>query len=287
MKQLLTPKLDFVFKKLFTEDTRILISLLNTVLMLSAHQCIRSAEIRNPGILPEDIARKFIVLDIRASDETGRRFDIEMQARKYAAYPERALYYLAKMYGEQLDAGEAYDQLSPVIGVHFLDYELFPIQQDYRFCFELRDVRHPDLRLTDNLSLHIFELPKPRKRSYPGDAANLLEWIHFFNHAHEEREKSMRTHYTNPMIHGAFGILETLSADDQTRLLAEMREKALKDEASMLSAARREGMEKSKRETALNLLSMGKLTVSEIALVTRLAPEAVEKLKKSAPRTWQ
>ena len=51
----------------------------------------------------------------------------------------------------------------------------------------------------------------------------------------------MRTHYKNPAIHKAFDRLEEMSADEQTRLRAEIREKALKNEVSMLAAAHREG----------------------------------------------
>ena len=116
--------------------------------------------------------------------------------------------------------------------------------RDFRFRFGLRDERHPALRLTDDLSLHIFELPKVGGKDHVGPReGSLSEWLHFFNHAHEEDE-TMRAHYKNPMIHKAFGILEQLSADEETRLRAEMRERALKDEVSMLAAAERKGMEK-------------------------------------------
>ena len=47
--------------------------------------------------------------------------------------------------------------------------------------------------------------------------------------------------YTNPNIHKAYRVLHGLSADEEARQLAEMREKALKDEVSELNAARREG----------------------------------------------
>lgn len=51
----------------------------------------------------------------------------------------------------------------------------------------------------------------------------------------------MRTQYTNPMIHKAFDLLEQLSADELARQRAEVREKALKNEVSMLEDARTEG----------------------------------------------
>lgn len=289
MRYLLTPKLDFVFKRLFVEDTEILADLVNRVLGLPESGRIRSVEVRNPTILPEEIGKKFIILDILASDEMKNQYDIEMQARKYAFYPERALYYLCRMYSEQLESGERYDRLRPGIGIHFLDYEMFPEEDDFQFQFEMTDVRHPKLRLTDNLSLFLLELPKPEKKEC-GDrnAAGLLEWIHFFNHAPDEEDETMRTHYTNPMIHRAFDVLTRLSADEETRRLAQMREKALKDEVSMLYAARKEGEKKGKKEgkkegreeTAQNLLSMGVLTIEQIARAAGLSVAEVERLQE-------
>ncbi len=240
---LLTPKSDFVFKKLFTSDTDLLVNLLNSVLQLPEKRQIRSVEIRNPMILPEDITRKFIILDILATDESDHIYEIEMQVRQYDWYSKRSLYYASKIYADQLDSGNEYDKLLPVIGIHFLDYEEFPDYSDFHFCFELRDFRHPELILTEDMSIHIFELPKFEKLGESGVFGNALgEWLHFFNHADKE-DRTMRENYKNPAIRKAFDYLELLSADDKNRYLSEIREKSLKNERSELSAARRKGAE--------------------------------------------
>ncbi len=229
MDSLLTPKLDFVFKKLLTKDTALLINLINSVLELPPRRRIASVEIKNPIILQEDITDKFIVLDIRVVDHSGKQYDIEMQAQKYEGYPQRALYYLSKIYGGQLKAGEEYEVLKPVVGIHFLSYKQFPEYDDFDFRFDFRESRHPELKLTDDMSFYIFELPKIKqisKEDLPDQPlGDMLEWLHFFNHAHKEVKKTMRTQYKNPAIHDAFSILEELSADEKTRHLAEMREK--------------------------------------------------------------
>jgi len=53
----------------------------------------------------------------------------------------------------------------------------------------------------------------------------------------------MRTQYRNSIIHHAFDVLESLSADKETRYRAEMRDRALKNEIFQLRAAREEGFE--------------------------------------------
>lgn len=113
MSHLLTPKLDLVFKLLFAQDTDLLLDLVNTVLASPVPRHIRSLEVRNPTILPEELTEKFIILDILAVDENNRQYDIEMQVQKFSYYPERTLYYLCRMYAGQLEAGEPFTHLTP------------------------------------------------------------------------------------------------------------------------------------------------------------------------------
>jgi len=194
------------------------------------------------------------------------------------------LYYLSRIYAGQLDSGEDYEKLKPVIGIHFLDYELFPDQDDFRFRFEMRDVRYPGLKLTDDMVLHIFDLAKfenMTENKHPGN--DLSEWLRFFNHAHEE-DKTMRTAYKNPSIHKAFDVLETLSADEKTRQLARMREDALRNERSELFYAEKRGEKRGEQKnavkTAKNLLSMAVLTPDQIAQATGLSIEEIQKLQR-------
>ncbi|MDI6791376.1 MAG: Rpn family recombination-promoting nuclease/putative transposase [bacterium] len=201
MKHLLTPKLDYVFKRLFAKDMEILLDLVNAVLNFPEPQRIQSLEVKNPTILPEQITDKYIILDILAVDRRGYQYDIEMQAQKYQYYPERTVYYLCRMYANQLEAGEKYESLNPVLGIRFLDYEQFPDDKDFHYCFQLRDVRHPNLRLTNHLSVYMFELPKLKNSTQSEQwGEKVFEWLHFLNHAQEEGEQTMRTQYTNPAI---------------------------------------------------------------------------------------
>lgn len=71
MKNLLSLKNDYVFKKLFSQNTEILMDLINCVLNLSKESGIVSVAIKNPDILADEIEKKYIILDIRAVDESG------------------------------------------------------------------------------------------------------------------------------------------------------------------------------------------------------------------------
>lgn len=244
MTTLLTPKLDLVFKLLFAEHENLLLDLINSVLAYPNHLRIKHVEVKNPTVLPDDLTEKFIILDILAIDDRQQQYDIEMQVQRYAAYPERALFYLCRLYGTQLESGADYGKLLPVIGIHFLDFEHFPMIPEWHTCFELRETHYHDLCLTRDLSLHLFELPKLERAERAGIWGDSeWEWLHFLNHAHEENSANMRTQYRNSTIHHAFDVLESLSADKETRYRAEMRDRALKNEIFQLRAAREEGFE--------------------------------------------
>ncbi len=270
MKPILSPKIDLVFKMLFVRDSAILANLIDCVLDLPEGARIRSVEVRNPAILPEEIGRKFIVLDIKAEDQSGRKFNVEMQVRKYASYSKRSVYYLCKLYAEQLDSGDDYAELKPVVGIHFLDYEEFECCPEFHFRCSFRDIRHPEISLTDDLVLHVVEMPVFERTRPENVPPELAEWIRFFNNAENETEETVMKNYANPHIHKAHCALKALSADEETRQRAETRERALKDEVSELNAARREG----KREGMLRLI------FATLRLRFRVVPEAAdEKLK--------
>ncbi|MEZ4524829.1 MAG: Rpn family recombination-promoting nuclease/putative transposase [Desulfobacterales bacterium] len=291
MTKLLSVKNDLVFKMLFTRNPDVLTDLINCVLNLSGPDRIVSVKILNPLVLPEEITKKFIVLDIRASDSSGREHDIEMQVRKYDSYPQRSLYYLCRMYSDQLKTGEDYSALRPVVGIHFLDYRQFEEETGFHYAFRLRDTRYPELVLTEDLSLHIFEFPGIEKFMKERKNEPLFEWLRFLSHGHEEGGRDMRE-YANPVIHTAFDALENLSADAVTRQFAEMREKALKDETTLLNEYLRKGerigfgkgiekgIEKEKKEMVKILLAMGELTVEKIAKIVRLSVEEIRKMEK-------
>ena len=93
--------------------------------------------------------------------------------------------------------------------------------------------------------------------------------IHLFDPAHEEGDESMQENYQNPMIHKAYNTLKALSADEETRELAERREKALKDEAMFLNEARREGEKRGEKRGKIQ----GEIKTYQELLASGLLPK--------------
>ncbi|MTW23284.1 hypothetical protein GJ668_19900 [Allochromatium palmeri] len=144
------------------------------------------------------------------------------------------------------------------------------------WCFEMRDRDHPEVRLGRELQLNIVEL---RKADRLGQLPERLSaWIAYFEHWREDT--TMSTHTYAP-VQRAIEKLRALSADEDARYWAEAREKALRDEATLLLEAREEGRQEAAREMARNLIKLGLLNDVQIAQITGLSVAQIEAMRTS------
>ena len=120
---LLDPKNDYVFFRLFSEAPELLIDLINAV--RADQPPIVEITLLDARLTPERITGKRLVLDLNGVDERGRRFNIEIQVRHFPFWIKRAMMYLARLYSDQLNAGTDYQEAQAVIGIHLLDFDLF------------------------------------------------------------------------------------------------------------------------------------------------------------------
>ena len=79
----------------------------------------------------------------------------------------------------------------------------------------------------------------------------------------------------------AMNRIRVLSADEEARRLAFVRERALRDEVSLLNEAKREGREEGREEVARNLIEMNLLTDEQIAVASGLTEVEVRALRES------
>lgn len=74
--------------------------------------------------------------------------------------------------------------------------------------------------------------------------------------------------------------LEYLSGDEETRRLAELREKAIRDELAAIAQAKNEGINQEKLKIAKKMLEEN-IDIETIAKITELAKEEIEKIKNN------
>lgn len=89
---------DFAFKKTFgsPENKLALISLLNAI--LDRKSPIVDVTIENPFNLQDFQDDKLSILDIRAVDQTGAIYDVEMQLSNFSGLVQRIVFYGCEIY---------------------------------------------------------------------------------------------------------------------------------------------------------------------------------------------
>ena len=108
----LNPKTDFAFKRIFGSERshEILLSFLNAILGLQSPYRIVDLTLLDPYLAPKIRGMKDTYLDVRARDEQGQWYIIEMQVLNVAAFEKRVLYNACKAYSGQIQRGEDYYQ---------------------------------------------------------------------------------------------------------------------------------------------------------------------------------
>jgi predicted transposase/invertase (TIGR01784 family) len=111
----------------------------------------------NPDISPQAIGDKFCKLDINMV-VNGQRTNLEVQVDNEGDYPERSLYYWARLYSSALQAGQSYLSLPRVIIISIVDFQQFDCAE-YRSEFLPLEVNRHEL-LSDRMKMLYLELRK-------------------------------------------------------------------------------------------------------------------------------
>ncbi len=179
----INPKTDFAFKKIFGSDQShaILISFLNGILY-NGTPTIQDLEILNPYQAPKVLGIKATYLDIRAKLISREMVIIEMQVLNVAGFEKRVLYNAAKAYSMQLDSGQSYAKLNPVIALTIVDFELFPGVKGVISRFVLKERQMLIDYPINDLELVFVELPK-FKLTLNQLVTLTDQWLYFFQNA--------------------------------------------------------------------------------------------------------
>lgn len=249
-KGLLDPKVDFVFKNIFgsKEHPDILISFLNAILKPVVP--IVGVELRGTDISKHFIDDKYSRLDIKAVTSHKETINIEIQLKNEHNMIKRSLYYLSKMYEEQLGEGDDYAKLERTICINILNFKYLKAE-DFHTGYRFKEMQTHE-ELTDVMEIHFIEIPKLPKESDKKDM--LVAWTEFLRDPESEKVRSLEL--TVKELREAKDELIRMSNDAEQRALYEMRTKILKDKNSALNKAKEEGREEAKKEAARALLDL-------------------------------
>ena len=239
------PKVDYVFKRLFgrAANQALAIHLLNAVLEPAPRQRVVDLELLNPFNGRDYADDKLSILDIKARDQSGRQFNVEMQLLANRHFRPRVLYYWARLHQSHLTEGEDYGVLRPTLSICFVNTPLFPEIPAYHVVFELRERAYPQVAFTDHLVVHILELSKFTKSA--AELATPLDvWLYFLRHG-ERLDAAALPPALDVVaeVQRAMGELLMVTQSDLERERYEARLKFQRDMSTALREAREEGLE--------------------------------------------
>ena len=242
---LLSPKIDFVFKKIFGNEKHpeILISFLNAV--MEPIDPIKSVQIKNSDIEKEHIEDKYSRLDIKAITNSGEYINVEIQVKNEYNMIKRSLYYWSKLYEEQIIQGDNYEKLAKTVCINILDFKYLKNNR-YHNAYRLKEIKTNE-QLTDVMEIHFIEIPKLKKVKNSQEITDMLTaWIEFINNP--EGEVISNLEMSKKEIREAKEELIRLSANSRERSIYEKRKESLLNKTSAIIKATEEGRAEGRAE---------------------------------------
>ena len=282
---LMRPKIDFAFKEVMM-DEKARTGFLAAVLGLDPLD-IKEARILNPYLRKVHDDDKLGILDVRVLLNNDTEIDTEIQLSTMASWADRSLFYVSKMYVDQIGESEDYNHFKKCVNISILDFTLFKGDAHFYSRFHIwEDTRH--IKYTDKMEFHVIELPKlPKGREEENN--DVFLWAKFINAETEEEFEMVAAR--NKYIESAYEHLRVISQDEGKRLEYEARKKAIRDYNQGIWEAKEEGRKEGKeegrkegrkdslKEVAKSLLTMGQ-SPEFIMQATGLPLGQIEELRK-------
>ncbi|MDX2245873.1 MAG: Rpn family recombination-promoting nuclease/putative transposase [Bacteroidia bacterium] len=264
-------KNDIAFRKVFGNENRkeTLISFLNAVLDFHGDQRISQVTILNPYQLPKLKGGKVTIIDVKATDQVGRTYIVEMQVGDIDGFEKRVLFYSSKSYSDQIKRADFYRKLRPVIFIGILDF-VHTENKNYLSRSQIRDVETGEQTIRD-MEFNFIELPKFKLEL--DELETLTEkWIYFIKNA-----ENLEVVPENINDEGLKSAYEEANVQTWTQEELDAYEYAFmreEDERARLDKAKQDGKEENEINTILKLKAKGK-TVEEISDLLDIAIETV------------
>lgn len=122
MRKMISPKYDFSFKNLFRNE-EVRRYFIRDVLGIPLEE-IHRVELKDPNLWKRYRWQKQGILDILIELNDDSRINIEMQVAMIAYWDKRNLFYLSKMFTEDIRSGQDYTKLKRCISISVLDFDL-------------------------------------------------------------------------------------------------------------------------------------------------------------------
>ena len=140
---------------------------------------IISVEIQNPIDLSKAITGKDFILDIKVLLNNNRLLNLEMQVKNEFNWADRSLSYLCRAF-DQLQSGQEYEEILPVIHIGFTDFTLFPKEPEFYATYRMINVKNHSQVYSDKFTLSVVNLTQIDKATEEDKASKIDYWARLF-----------------------------------------------------------------------------------------------------------
>ena len=280
-------KNDVAFRKIFgnKKKTKCLISFLNAVLGLEGSNQVVRVTFIDPNLLPRIVGEKASIIDVRATDQKGRQFIIEMQVADKDGFAKRVQFYTAKDYSAQIQKGESYTLLRPTYFVGILNFP-FGKNPFYHTKHLTLDQKTGENLLSD-IQFAFIQLTKFKKKEK--ELVTMVDkWTYFIKNA---RKLAIIPDNTDDEgLQEAYNQAEQFNWTKDELMsydVASMREQDARGELSFAKRVgreegREEGLEKGKKEEKIDIASTSLKEGLSVLLVSKITGLSIEEVQQIA-----
>ena len=278
--KLLSPKVDIIFQILFGEvgSENITKKFLEAILdrKIESVDLSQNIVMRHEKI-GEKMGEKMGVLDVLVKFDGKNFCNVEMQLTEKDKLFARILYYWSRIYAKQIKSGNDYIFLNKTIEVLIVNFEIDSLKNlEYHTSWKIIETKYRKDILTDDLEIHIIEIPKIYNLIGEKQKEELVKWLEFIeNPTSKEVESYMKE---NEGIKEARDKLEGLSGDERLQRLEELRLKAIMDEKAERRFAIKKGLEEGKKEEKKELAKKMKEKGIDISIIQEITGFAEEEI---------
>jgi predicted transposase/invertase (TIGR01784 family) len=222
MGRYLDPKYDLLFKQIFGEHKHLCTSLIDSMLSAEFYKDrkVETIEYVTDDFTPNAKDLDYLVIDVRCTDNFGKKFIVEIQVNWDDSFQKRILFNATRLYVRQFELERRYTLLYPVYILNFVNMA-FEKDSDmldkYYHHYRETNLKHPELTL-DCLTFTFIELPKFKPDMCTRGKMHEL-WLRFLTEINESTEEISPELLSNSLISEAVHYTE-MEIYDQSQLLA-------------------------------------------------------------------
>jgi predicted transposase/invertase (TIGR01784 family) len=253
-------------------DLELLASLLSSILEIDIYP--KDITVTNAELPKSHESGKESRIDVRVRLSDGKHVNVEIQIADEHDIAKRSIYYLSRLYADQMKEGMDYAGICPAIAINILDFDYLPFEK-YHNCYRMKNLNY-DHELTEAFEINFIEL---RKVTSAGRSSLKDLWALFIAADCEEVLDMLSDE--NPIMKKAVEKLEYISSDEELRYALDMREKAALEYHSGIASSYKKGKAEGKADERSKIAEKMKasgIPVDEIVKFTDLSVDEIGKL---------